>query len=181
MAVVDAMKEDATVISSAEQPKSDLYLNDGEKDLDEDFGVPERFRGTADDKREMSMLGKKQVLRVCAAIPMRWRFSSTAQTPNTDACVAKLSLRHHGRLCQYGDGELGDPPAVGHPLQASPPPRFTEHNSQVVLLRFDRWRYRRSLLGIYRGGNGTDARLRQSRRGGIHVSGRSSIAAVHAP
>jgi hypothetical protein len=66
MAVVDAMKEDATVISSAEQPKSDLYLNDGEKDLDEDFGVPERFKGTADDKREMSMLGKKQVLRVCA-------------------------------------------------------------------------------------------------------------------
>ncbi|EXJ56541.1 hypothetical protein A1O7_06885 [Cladophialophora yegresii CBS 114405] len=63
MAIVDAMKEDTTVISSAEQPKNDLYSHDGDKDLDEDFGVPERYRGTADDKREMSMLGKKQVLR----------------------------------------------------------------------------------------------------------------------
>ena len=65
MAVVDAMKEDPTVISSAEQPKSDIYSQHGEKDLDEDFGVAEHFRGTATDKREMSMLGKKQVLRVC--------------------------------------------------------------------------------------------------------------------
>ena len=65
MAFVDAVKENPAVVSLAEQPKSDIYSHHGEKDLDENFGVPERYKGTTTDKREMSMLGNKQVLRVC--------------------------------------------------------------------------------------------------------------------
>lgn len=65
MAVIDTVKESPTVISSAEQPKGDIRVQDGERDLDQDFGVPERYKGTATDKRDMSILGKKQVLRVC--------------------------------------------------------------------------------------------------------------------
>lgn len=67
MAAIQDSKQDPTVISSAEQPKSDISLQDAEKDLDDDdsFNIPEKYRGTATDKKEMSMLGKKQVLRVC--------------------------------------------------------------------------------------------------------------------
>lgn len=34
------------------------------KEPDED-GIPSKYRGTAADKRDMTVLGKKQVLRVC--------------------------------------------------------------------------------------------------------------------
>lgn len=66
MAAIQDAKHDPTIISSAEQPKSDISV-DAEKDLDDDdsFNIPEKYRGTAADKKEMSMLGKKQVLRVC--------------------------------------------------------------------------------------------------------------------
>jgi hypothetical protein len=40
----------------------------GEKVAD-DVGVPARYRGTATDKRDMVILGKKQVLRVSIPTP----------------------------------------------------------------------------------------------------------------
>lgn len=41
------------------------YAHDGEKDFDNaDSNIPARYRGTEADKREMSVLGHKQVLRV---------------------------------------------------------------------------------------------------------------------
>lgn len=52
-------KEDITVYDSP--------MVDGEavdKELD-DAGIPSKYRGTAADKKDMTVLGKKQVLRVC--------------------------------------------------------------------------------------------------------------------
>jgi hypothetical protein len=40
-----------------------------EKELDEPGVVPARYRGTAHDKKEMSVMGKQQVLRVGKATP----------------------------------------------------------------------------------------------------------------
>lgn len=46
---------------------ADIPLDEGqvEKDL-YDANLPARYRGTEADKRDMIVLGKKQVLRVCA-------------------------------------------------------------------------------------------------------------------
>lgn len=43
----------------------ETYGQIAEKYGDEPGTVPTRYRGTDNDKREMNMLGKKQVLRVC--------------------------------------------------------------------------------------------------------------------
>ena len=44
----------------------ETYGQNAKEDGDEPITVPLRYRGTVHDKRDMSMLGKKQVLRVCA-------------------------------------------------------------------------------------------------------------------
>lgn len=41
------------------------YSQNAKEDIDEPSTVPSRYRGTINDKRDMSMMGKKQVLRVC--------------------------------------------------------------------------------------------------------------------
>ena len=53
----------------------ETYDQNAEKDGDEPGTVPSRYRGTANDKRDMSMLGKKQVLRVCVQCQLvsTWR------------------------------------------------------------------------------------------------------------
>ena len=63
---MNSAKEEPPVISLTEEAKNDGLYQDGEKDLDEPGTVPAKYRGTAHDKRDMSILGKKQVLRVCA-------------------------------------------------------------------------------------------------------------------
>lgn len=40
-----------------------------EKEIDEPGVVPARYRGTAHDKKEMSVMGKQQVLRVGTMVP----------------------------------------------------------------------------------------------------------------
>ena len=45
-----------------ENPIDDGQIVNKEPD---DGGIPLRYRGTAADKRDMIVLGKKQVLRVC--------------------------------------------------------------------------------------------------------------------
>jgi len=62
-------KEEPPVISLTEETKTDGLYQNGEKDLDEPGTVPAKYRGTAHDKRDMSILGKKQVLRVCVLLP----------------------------------------------------------------------------------------------------------------
>jgi hypothetical protein len=58
-------KDESAVSALQEEPKSDLYNGD-EKDIDDEPGaLPSKYRGTAADKKDMSMLGKTQVLRVC--------------------------------------------------------------------------------------------------------------------
>lgn len=49
----------------AEIRKGEASSNEHELDDFDDAGLPARYRGTAADQRDMSMLGKKQVLRVC--------------------------------------------------------------------------------------------------------------------
>jgi len=56
---MDSTKEELAV---TEYPIDDAQIEDKEPD---DSGVPARYRGTDADKRDMIVLGKKQVLRVC--------------------------------------------------------------------------------------------------------------------
>ena len=107
----DTTTEDSTLISSTERPQNDVYLRNEEKSLDEDLGLPARYQGTSEDKKDMSMLGKKQVLRVCAHQRARWMLSKMLRPS-----LAKLPLRHHGRLCFYRHGQLGDLAPVTLPL-----------------------------------------------------------------
>ena len=61
-----SMKEDPTFVSVSEHHRGDVVVQDAEKELNEpgiSAAIPEKYRGTDHDKREMSMLGKKQVLR----------------------------------------------------------------------------------------------------------------------
>jgi len=48
-------------LSVADNPIEDGQMDEKEADNN---GLPERYMGTAADKRDMSVLGKKQVLRV---------------------------------------------------------------------------------------------------------------------
>lgn len=63
-----ATTKDEQVISMSEEPKADSFDQYAEKEEEDVVIVPERWRGTTRDKKEMDMLGKKQVLRVCGAI-----------------------------------------------------------------------------------------------------------------
>lgn len=56
-------------ISSAEEQNGGSPHQYEEKELDEPGVVPARYRGTAHDKREMSVMGKQQVLRVGRVLP----------------------------------------------------------------------------------------------------------------
>lgn len=65
-AAIDTMKGDPTFVSVSEQHRGNTIDHDAEKELNEpgiSAAIPEKYRGTQHDKREMSMLGKKQVLR----------------------------------------------------------------------------------------------------------------------
>jgi hypothetical protein len=55
---MDSSKEELDVTETA---LGDVQIVEKESD---DGGIPERYRGTAEDKRDMIVLGKKQVLRV---------------------------------------------------------------------------------------------------------------------
>jgi hypothetical protein len=57
-AIMDTFKEELEV---NENP-----IHEGQAvEKDDDGSIPARYRGTAADKRHMTILGKKQVLRVC--------------------------------------------------------------------------------------------------------------------
>jgi hypothetical protein len=56
---MDPAKEELAV---TDNPIDDDQIADKECD---DGEIPSRYRGTAADKRDMIVLGKKQVLRVC--------------------------------------------------------------------------------------------------------------------
>jgi hypothetical protein len=49
-------------LAVTDYPIDDGQIEDKEPD---DGGIPARYRGTEADKRDMIVLGKKQVLRVC--------------------------------------------------------------------------------------------------------------------
>lgn len=52
------------VIATSQEDKGGSPRRYEEKSLDEPGLVPVRYRGTEHDKKEMSVLGKQQVLRV---------------------------------------------------------------------------------------------------------------------
>jgi hypothetical protein len=58
VAIMNPSKEDLEV---TETPIDDVQIESKESD---DGGIPARYRGTTADKRDMVVLGKKQVLRV---------------------------------------------------------------------------------------------------------------------
>ena len=81
------------------------YVHDGEKAFENvDSNIPVRYRGTEADKRDMSVLGHKQVLRVSKSNDLR-------QDPKLTV-TAQFQIRYHVRFCLNRHGELGDYPSV---------------------------------------------------------------------
>jgi hypothetical protein len=78
-AVMGPAKAELAVVSLTEDLKGETFNQNVEKELDEPGAIPAKYRGTAADRRDMSILGKKQVLRVCVlsnSIPsshIHWR------------------------------------------------------------------------------------------------------------
>ena len=60
--IVDIMDPSKEELEVTESPIEDGQIADKDPD---DGGIPLKYRGTAADKRDMIVLGKKQVLRVC--------------------------------------------------------------------------------------------------------------------
>ncbi len=58
------MNADYDVVVLSEAQSTPQWSQPGEKDVNEPGSVPARYRGTATDKRDMSVMGRKQVLRV---------------------------------------------------------------------------------------------------------------------
>lgn len=73
------------------------------KELDEPGLVPARYRGTAHDKKEMSVMGKQQVLRV-------WKYTPLLVSVLT--AVAEFQVRYNGGLRVDRYGLLGNLTAV---------------------------------------------------------------------
>ena len=61
---MDPAKAELAVVSLTEDLKGETF-NQNVKELDEPGAIPAKYRGTAADHRDMMILGKKQVLRVC--------------------------------------------------------------------------------------------------------------------
>ncbi|KIW50408.1 hypothetical protein PV05_11997 [Exophiala xenobiotica] len=57
------MNADKDVVVLSEAQSTPQWSQPGEKDVNEPGSVPARYRGTATDKRDMSVMGRKQVLR----------------------------------------------------------------------------------------------------------------------
>jgi hypothetical protein len=64
-AIMSPTKAEAAVVSLTEEPRGETFDQNVEKELDEPGAIPVKYRGTAADHRDMIILGKKQVLRVC--------------------------------------------------------------------------------------------------------------------
>ena len=64
-AIMNPAKAEQAVVSLTEEPRGEIFDQNMEKELDEPGAIPAKYRGTAADRRDMGILGKKQVLRVC--------------------------------------------------------------------------------------------------------------------
>ena len=63
-AIMSLTKAEPAVVSLTEKPRGETFDQNVEKELDEPGAIPAKYRGTTADRRDMSILGKKQVLRV---------------------------------------------------------------------------------------------------------------------
>jgi hypothetical protein len=81
----------------------DTYNQNDSEELEEPGAVAPKYRGTVADRKDMSVMGKKQVLRVCCLRSIR--------APRL-TIIAKLSLPHDVRFREHCDGQLGDFVAV---------------------------------------------------------------------
>ncbi len=71
-----AERKAGTAIALTESLRGNDYAHDGEKELKNvDSNIPAKYRGTAADKRDMSILGHKQVLRVTRSKDSYWRMN----------------------------------------------------------------------------------------------------------
>lgn len=100
---MNQMKDESLVKSlSVDDTYVDQY---GDEDDNIDPSVPTKYRGTAADKREMKVIGKPQVLRVC-----------TVAIKELDQLLtitkAQLQVHCHAGLCINGNGQLGNTAAV---------------------------------------------------------------------
>jgi hypothetical protein len=62
--IMGPAKAEQAVVSLTEEPRGETFDQNAEKELDEPGAIPAKYRGTAADRRDMGILGKKQVLRV---------------------------------------------------------------------------------------------------------------------
>lgn len=118
-----SMKPEPAVVSLTEEPKADSFDQKEENDFDEPATVPAKYRGTAHDKSEMIMMGKKQVLRVCVLAKL-----SRCPPPYLQrdyhlflplTCAAKFQVSHDAGLCKHRHGQLGDSSPVSTPATRS--------------------------------------------------------------
>lgn len=65
---MDDMKKETFVTTSAGDDSS--LEQHGHEDDNIDPSVPTKYRGTAADKRDMKVIGKQQVLRVCTFLSL---------------------------------------------------------------------------------------------------------------
>ena len=92
------------VASTSSLEKQDVETYDVEDYSDEqNNAVPAKYRGTAEDKKDMSVLGKKQVLRVSTIVD---------SLNDTDLGTAQLQVHHYAGLREHGNGQLGGSTSV---------------------------------------------------------------------
>jgi hypothetical protein len=79
-AIMNSEKAELAVVSLTEERRRESFGQNVEKELDEPGTLPAKYRGTAADRRDMSILGKKQVLRVCV-LPNLISYPSAEELP----------------------------------------------------------------------------------------------------
>ena len=62
---MDSTKSTLMVTSIDQEKEFDIYNRNDSEELEEPGTVAPKYRGTVADRKDMSTLGKKQVLRVC--------------------------------------------------------------------------------------------------------------------
>jgi hypothetical protein len=86
-AIMSPAKAEAAAVSITEEPRGETFDQNVEKELDEPGAIPAKYRGTAADHRDMIILGKKQVLRVCV-LP---NLTSSSHIHRRNDCLFVLS------------------------------------------------------------------------------------------
>ena len=90
LVVAMASEQKLPTVASVERFRGNAETDDVDDYTEEAITVPAKYRGTAADKKDMLVLGKKQVLRVSA-------LHDSFNHVNHE--IAEFQIRHHARIC----------------------------------------------------------------------------------